>query len=60
MILSASLCHFQQCPLEIGTAQEEWVGWGVHPKSANSVAMSGLYGRKALVGTRWPISVFLA
>ena len=31
-------------------------GW-VHPKGANSMAMSGLHGRKVLVGTGRAISV---
>ena len=29
----------------------------VHPKGVKSMAMFGLGGRKALVGTGWPISV---
>ena len=33
-------------------------GW-VHPKGANSIAITGLGCRKALVGTRWAISLLL-
>ena len=53
--LSASRCHFQQCPYrgmfcvnrKGGTGGAGWV----HPKGANSMAMSGLHCRKGLVGT---------
>ena len=60
--LLASLWHIRQCPLEIGSAQTERVGQGevggwVHPKGANSMTVSGLGCRKALVGTRRVISV---
>jgi len=47
----ASLCHFLQYPLECGAGR----GGFVYPKGVNSVATSGLDGRKALVGTGWPI-----
>ena len=60
MRLSASLCHFWQCLWDLGSALAErrdrgrWVGV---PKDANSMAVSGLACRKALVGTGRAISV---
>jgi len=45
MRLSASLCQFRQCPLEIGYVWTEMGGTGgggwVQPKGANSMAVSG-------------------
>ena len=73
MRLSASWCHFRQCPWEIGSAWAERVGWEgggggggirgggwVYPKGANSMAISGFCCRKAFVGTGMAIFVLLA
>ena len=43
-----------QCPNEVGTER----GGCVHPKGANSIAISGLGLEKHLVGTRWAVSHF--
>ena len=49
MRLSASRCHFWQCPLE-QKGQDRGGGW-VHLLSANSMAVSGLSCINDLVGT---------
>jgi len=60
MRLSASRCHFLQCPLEIGSASAEGRDGGgewMHSKGANSMTASGLISRNNLVGTGRAISV---
>ena len=52
----------EQCPWEVGSASGRkgrtgGGGW-VHPEGANSMAVSGLRGRKVLVGTG--VQLFLA
>ena len=51
-------------PWEIGSATAEragqWAGGWVHPEAANSMAVSGLRGRKVLVGTGRAISAIFA
>ena len=53
MRLSASWCHFQRCPLEIGSASAERAGYG----EVGNMAVSGPVFRKDLVGTGRAISL---
>jgi len=56
MRLSASLCHFWQCCLEIGSGERKgWDGGGGWVQLQGSAVEA-----KALVGTGWPISALLA
>ena len=47
----ASLCHFRQCHLKIGSTWAERVGQG----EMGGCTRTGISCRKALVGTGWPI-----
>ena len=56
IILSASSCDFRQCPCEMQQKGRDGGGGWVHPEGANSMAVSGLRGRKVLVSTGRAIS----
>ena len=60
MRLSASCCHIQQCTLDIGSAQAEWVGQGevggCTQRVKTALSHLGLAVKVALVLTRWTIS----